>query len=84
VYVLFPERLVRYEETGSTPLEYEWVILSGNRVENLLSEAGLTPERPMMSVDPGQITPFMADVKLRCEQERMSLTTAAALGWRVL
>ncbi|GEM_PF-4216224 len=83
VYVLFPEQFVRYTETGSTPLEYEWVILGGDRVLDLLNDSGLTPAHPMIEVDPGQLSPVMADLKLRCEQDRLSLTTAATLGWRV-
>jgi len=84
LFVLFPDRYVRYHEQGAVRLQYDWMILKGPRVLELLEAEGLTPEHPKLDVDPVQLNPIIAEMKLRFEQEHLALTTAAALGWRLL
>ncbi|CAH1192190.1 Arabinose operon regulatory protein [Paenibacillus auburnensis] len=50
-FVIFPGALFSYQADDTLPWHYVWIALQGNSVAALLSDAGITKERPLLHAE---------------------------------
>ncbi|WP_339286660.1 AraC family transcriptional regulator [Paenibacillus sp. FSL E2-0201] len=50
-FVIFPGSLFSYQADRNDPWTYVWVALQGDAVQQLLKEAGITPDKPLIHLD---------------------------------
>lgn len=82
--VLYPQRVVRYYDSGKRRLRYHWMILKGTRVEEMLNAVGLSPEEPRIRAERLKMGPIIEDMNQWCQFDRLELATASALAWRLI
>jgi AraC-like DNA-binding protein len=82
-FVIFPGSLFSYQADRNTPWHYVWVALQGQAVMQLLSEIGITQEKPLLH------TEYMTEIYSLYERIRLSFQQSAyprlesleASGW---
>jgi AraC-like DNA-binding protein len=82
-FVIFPGSLFSYQADARTPWHYVWVALQGESVAQLLSEVGITKERPLLhSEDVSELHKMYERIRLSFQQSAYPrLESLEASGW---
>ena len=82
-FVIFPGSLFSYQADARTPWHYVWVALQGESVDQLLSEVGITKERPLLhSEDISELHRMYERIRLSFQQSAYPrLESLEASGW---
>ncbi|WP_195724348.1 AraC family transcriptional regulator [Paenibacillus monticola] len=82
-FVIFPGSLFSYQADLNTPWHYVWVGLQGDIAQQLLSEVGITRDKPLIHIeDTSELYRFYERIRLSFQQSAYPrLESLEASGW---
>jgi AraC-like DNA-binding protein len=62
-FFIFPGELVSYDSDSEFPWSYRWIGFRGNKAAQLLNEAGITPQSPVITIAHKRVPPIFGRIE---------------------